>query len=153
MRRSFPRARRGARAALGLLWELPQTTLGAAVVATLGALGRIEEVRRARGRIFVRTDAGIGVSLGHVVLVSTADSPFVPVGDENVDHEYGHAVQSRRLGPLYLLLVGVPSVARVGFAVAHKVVLGRRWDGYYRGYPESEADRLGSVRVRHRPGA
>jgi hypothetical protein len=147
----FPRVRRAARSVLGVLWELPQTALGAAAVATLGALGHVEEVRRARGRIFVRTGASIGVSLGHFVLVSTSDSPFVPVGEENADHEYGHAVQSRRLGPLYLPLVGVPSVARVGFAVAHRILLGRRWAGYYRGYPESEADRLGSVRVGRRP--
>ena len=39
------------------------------------------------------------------------------MGPENVDHEYGHAVQSRRLGPAYLPLVGVPSVMRVAYAM------------------------------------
>ncbi|HRG96011.1 MAG TPA: hypothetical protein PLR99_07180 [Polyangiaceae bacterium] len=43
------------------------------------------------------------------------------------------------------------SVARVAFAVADRAALGRRWAGYYAGFPESGADRLRGVDVRRRP--
>ncbi len=94
---------------------------------------------------------GLGVSLGFFVFHSEHDSPFVPVGRENADHEYGHALQSRKLGPVYLPLVGVPSVMRVAYAVGNRIVRGRRWAGYYRGYPELQADKLGGVDCRLRP--
>jgi hypothetical protein len=49
------------------------------------------------------------------------------------------------LGPLYLPLVGVPSSCRVAYAIAYRALTGRRWDGYFRGYPEDWADRLANV--------
>lgn len=134
-----------------LAWELPQTSLGALVLCALFGTGQIESTRGARGRLFVRSKLGLGVSLGHFVFHSDQDSPFVPVGPENVDHEYGHAVQSRRLGPAYLPLIGVPSVLRVAYAIGHRALTGHRWSGYYRGYPELQADKLGGVDRRLRP--
>jgi hypothetical protein len=65
--------------------------------------------------------------------------------------EHGHAPPSRRLGPLYLPVVDVASVARVVLAVAHRAALGRRWAGDCAGSPESDADRLGGVDARRRP--
>ena len=61
------------------------------------------------------------------------------------DHEIGHTFQSGWLGPLYLVLVGVPSVARGVYAVAYREWTGRRWRGYFDGWPERQADRLGGV--------
>jgi hypothetical protein len=72
-------------------------------------------------------------------------------GEREGQHERGHAVQSRRLGPMYLPLVGLASVTRVGFAAAHKALTGRRWAGYYDGWPEREADLLGGVDRALRP--
>ncbi len=150
------RRRRGllrglARRLVGVAWEAPQTALGLAALGLAAATGQVRALRWARGRVFVESRRPVGVSLGHVVFYTAVDGPFVPVGAENVDHEYGHAVQSRRLGPLYLPVVGVASVARVAFAVAHRAALGRRWAGYYAGFPESGADRLGGVDARRRP--
>lgn len=145
------RRRARSRGLRGLLWELPQTTLGAGAFVLLSLAGQVTERRLARGRVFVRTQMGLGVSLGHFVFHTDVDSPFVPVGRENVDHEYGHAVQSRRLGPLYLPLVGLPSVLRVGYAIGHRAVTGERWAGYYRGWPEAQADKLGGVDAKLRP--
>jgi hypothetical protein len=73
------------------------------------------------------------------------------VGRENADHEYGHALQSRRYGPLYLALVGVPSVLRAAYAVAHRARTGRRWASYYDAWPEAQADALGGVDRALRP--
>jgi hypothetical protein len=60
-------------------------------------------------------------------------------------HEHGHTFQSRLFGPLYLPLVGVPSVSRVLYAIAYRELTGRRWQGYFDGYPEDWADELGGV--------
>ena len=134
-----------------VVWELPQTSLGALTFGAVLAARQVTQARTARGRVFVKTSMGLGVSLGHFVFYSEKDSPFVPVGPENADHEYGHARQSRRFGPAYLPLVGLPSVMRVVYAIGHRMVLGRRWAGYYRGYPERQADKLGGVDRTHRP--
>ena len=61
------------------------------------------------------------------------------------EHEYGHTFQSRWFGPLYLLLVGVPSLGRGIYRVLYRELTGRRWRGYFDGWPEAQADRLGGV--------
>jgi hypothetical protein len=134
-----------------LLWELPQNLLGAANLGVQMATGNVRGVERDRGRLMIALTGDGAVSLGLFVFFSTHDNRFVPVGPENRDHEYGHAVQSRMLGPLYLPLVGVPSAARVAYAVAHRALTGRRWGGYYAGWPERSADRLGGADVALRP--
>lgn len=133
------------------VWELPQNLLGLANLALQRALGNVLGVERARGCVLVALAGEGGVSLGRFVFFGARDSRFVPLGPENVDHEYGHSVQSRWLGPLYLPLVGVPSVTRVLFAIAHRTITGRRWPHYYDGWPEDSADRLGGVDRSRRP--
>ena len=65
-------------------------------------------------------------------------------------HERGHRVQSRILGPLYLLVVGIPSVVRnLIFRVKQrKYPLYKLVKWYYSGYPEKWADKLGHVTER-----
>ena len=133
------------------LWELPQNALGAANFALSGALGRVERVTRDRGRVMIELRRSGAVSLGSFVFWTRADNPWVPVGAENRDHEFGHSIQSRMLGPLYLPLVGVPSSARALYAVGYRVVRGKRWAHYYDGWPEKAADRLGGVDRSLRP--
>lgn len=137
-------------ALLGATWEMPQTALGAAALAGHLARREVRSVGIERGCVLVEIDTG-AVSLGRFVFHSRMDSAYVPVGPENKDHELGHAVQSRRYGPLYLPLVGVPSVMRVVYAVAYKHTHGRRWGGYYDGWPEKQADELGGVDRSLRP--
>jgi hypothetical protein len=137
-------------AILGVTWELPQTALGAAVLAGQLARRSVRAVTPERGCVCVEVDTG-AVSLGRFVFHSAADNPYVPVGRENKDHELGHAVQSRRLGPLYLAVVGVPSSLRVAYAMGYRYVRGRRWGGYYEGFPEKQADALGGVDRALRP--
>lgn len=138
------------RAAL-LAWELPQNVLGA--VALVGMLARreVKGARFERERWMIELRGEGAVSLGLFVFYSAKDSRFVPVGPENRDHEYGHSIQSRWLGPAYLLVVGVPSVARVAYAIGHRAVTGRRWAHYYDGWPEDSADRLGRADRSARP--
>ncbi len=133
------------------VWELPQNVLGGLLLALERAKGNVRAVRRERGRCMIELAGEGGVSLGWFVFHSRRDSRFVPVGPENADHEYGHSVQSRWLGPLYLPLVGVPSTLRVLYAIGYRSATGRRWSGYYDGWPEDSADRLGRVDRSLRP--
>jgi len=107
-------------------------------------LGTVEGIEIDRERLFVRSRMS-AVSLGHFVFWSRGENRWVILDEHTRDHEWGHSFQSRMLGPLYLPLVGLPSVTRVLYAVLHREVTGRRWDGYFDGYPESWADRLGGV--------
>src|SRR5262249_5013327 len=91
-----------------VVWELPQNLLGAGRVGFDLALGRVKRVRIERERVLVELERGSAVSLGLFVLWTSKDNPYVPVGIENVDHEFGHSIQSRWLGPLYLPIIGVP---------------------------------------------
>lgn len=138
---------------LAILWELPQTLLGLVYFALYRALGTTVAVERKDGRLLVELQGDGAVSLGFFVFHSKRDNAFVPVGLENRDHEWGHALQSRRFGPLYLLIVGVPSVMRVVFAIVYRRIHGQRWDHYYDGWPENQADRWGGVDRRLRPKA
>lgn len=149
---SRPGLRALARRAASVAWEAPQTSLGAANLALQLVQRNVAAIRRERGRIFVELRGVGAVSLGHFVFWGTVDSRFVRVNPSNKDHEYGHALQSRMLGPAYLLVVGVPSVMRVAYANVQWFVTRQPWEGYYAGFPESWADRLGGV-VRPRCGA
>ncbi len=143
--------RRLARLALSFGWELPQNALGAAALALQLARGRVRSLGVSRERLMIELEGGAAVSLGFFVFHTSSDNEFVPVGPENEAHEFGHSVQSRRLGPLYLPLIGLPSVLRVAYAVTYKIRYGTRWAHYYDGYPEDEADALGGVDRTLRP--
>ncbi len=126
------------------LWELPQSSLGFALWMAARATGRVRGEEREHGRRFVEVP-GMAVSLGHFVFWSSESTRWHHNDAETRAHEWGHTFQSRVLGPLYLPLVGVPSSARALYAVAYREVTGRRWRGYFDGYPEVQADRYGGV--------
>lgn len=127
-----------------IAWELPQDVLGALLYASERLRGRILSTRRARDRVVLET-TGTAISLGHLVFWSRRSSRWHDLDARNEHHELGHAEQSRLLGPLYLPIVGVPSTARAAYAFAYREATGRKWDGYYRGFPERWADELGGV--------
>lgn len=135
--------------ALGLAWELPQTSVGLAMLGAEVARGRVRsieiaDVPRAGTRVVCETD-GAAISLGHVVFWCRESNRWHELDERNRGHELGHAVQSRLLGPLYLPIVGVPSSARAIYAFAYRELRGRKWPRYYDGFPEKWADRLGGV--------
>lgn len=84
-----------------------------------------------------------GVSLGNYVLLGTNYLNSM----DTIAHEYGHTRQSRMLGPMYLLVIGLPSA------------MGNLWDRwfhrkwsykdcckwYYNQPWEKWADKLGGV--------
>lgn len=64
-------------------------------------------------------------------------------------HEYGHTVQSCILGPLFLPVIGLPSLLWAGLPVFRRY-RERRGVSYYRFYPERWANFLGERAVKAR---
>lgn len=132
------------RRGLSLAWEAPQGALGLAMLLAERARNRVVRVEVENGRILVESK-GTGISLGHLVFWTREGSRWQDLDLRNRAHELGHAKQSRMLGWLYLPLVGLPSISRAAYALVYREVTGRQWTGYYDGYPENWADRLGGV--------
>lgn len=57
-----------------------------------------------------------GISLGKYIIVSQWAT------QKTIMHEYGHCLQSKILGPLYLLVVGLPSILHAAFVLARGIV-------------------------------
>lgn len=55
-------------------------------------------------------------------------------------HEYGHVLQNYILGPLYLIVIGLPSLLWAGFI--HKLVNKKKKVSYYSFYTEKWANKL-----------
>jgi hypothetical protein len=97
--------------------EFPKNILGTIMFIVYRATGSICKIERIDGRFVIEISSDGAVSMG-IFFHTKHDRAIVPVGLENRAHEWGHSVQSRMFGPLYLLLVGVPSVLRVLYATA-----------------------------------
>ena len=117
---------------LRYIWELPQNLLG--LLLRVIYKGTDSEYEGAVVRRSLKMQGGI--SLGRYIIVGDYAS------DRTVMHEYGHCLQSRRLGWLYLLVIGLPSIIWAGL---YGRVVKPTKNGYYRWYTERWADRLGGV--------
>ena len=74
------------------------------------------------------------VSLGLFVFLSKGREDVLP-------HEFGHSIQSLILGPLYLLVIGLPSIIWAGLPACENIRRKRRIS-YYDFYTECWANRL-----------
>ena len=135
-----------------LLFMLVQLTWGF-LQSFLGFLLLLLNIRRRHyiyhGAVVTEWKPRSSVSLGLFVFCS--DDPYFaePNGITREDaasrlltHEYGHTIQSLVLGPLYLLVIGIPSVTWAFLPYFRKM---RRERGipYSRAYCEASANRLG----------
>lgn len=110
------------------IWQLPQNLLGLAVVKVTGA-----KARTANGiRYWYTNKPSFGVSLGNYIIIGRHFST------RDLYHEHGHQKQSLYLGPLYLLIIGLPSA--IG-NLLNRVL----WFDYYKQPWEAWADKLGGV--------
>ena len=74
------------------------------------------------------------VTLGNYVFVGL-NSEY----KETVKHELGHTIQSKILGPLYLIVIGIPSITYCGL---RRIFPSLRKKNYYNFYTESTANYL-----------
>jgi hypothetical protein len=123
------------------LWELPQNCLGLVLYMLLKSLGTVHRLSIERKRLFIA--APISISLGWFIFHEEAKQGKP---DRIKEHEWGHSVQSRLLGPLYLVVVGLPSVTRALYALWFRRRYRSEWPHYFDGFPEDWADRLANLR-------
>ena len=121
--------------ALLWFWQLPQNLLALALWKVFKLSGKVVYVAKHQESIFIGLDILIGLSLGRYIFIYQA------YGETVKKHEQGHSVQSRRLGPLYLLIIGLPSLSGNIYSRIKKK--GSGW--YYRQPWEASADKLGGV--------
>ena len=115
------------------LWQLPQNLLGLMLVKVL----RPEDCYDLDGvKLCYASRMRGGISLGRYVIVRSYLKDYKGNTEK---HEFGHCRQSRLLGPLYLLVVGLPSLLWAAWWNSS------RNRDYYSFYTERWADKLGGV--------
>lgn len=118
-------------------WGLPQTLAGLAMALKYRRCPR----KRVGGAVATLHDGDWGgVSLGMFIFVPGGLRPEREAA--LLSHEYGHTFQSALLGPLYLLLVGVPSFLWANLPRNERKRAVRHIP-YEAHYPENWAEALG----------
>ena len=115
------------------IWEILQNSIGLFLTCFYKTNEKIEYKDRV-----IRYCKGFpgGISLGSYIFVGTKNNKIVA-------HEYGHSIQSKWLGPLYLFIVGIPSLI---WSWLYGPVIKYTKNGYYKFYTEKWADKLGKVK-------
>lgn len=118
-------------------WELPQNTVGAIVKKIFKAKYHLTYNG---AKVYTWKFLG-GMSLGNYIFIY---EPIVDKasGANMIKHEYGHTLQSKYLGWLYLLVIGLPSLI---WAWGFEGYRTKRGKSYYSFYTESWANKLGGV--------
>lgn len=118
------------------IWQLPQNLVGLLLLLILK--GETKHKLNAIRFYFLDSFPG-GITLGEYIIVGAKQSL-------TVRHEFGHVLQSRYLGPLYLIVIGLPSIIHAGI----NNIIGccdKHKDGYYHFYTEKWANKLGKVKI------
>lgn len=118
------------------MWQLPQNLCG---VIYRGVIKKdiISQINSDSGYsvYLTKTNRG-GVTLGEYIFVYQKYTDLSRV----VQHETGHVKQSRILGPLYLLVIGLPSIIHAGL---HRFLCHN--DNYYHFFTEKWANKLAGL--------
>lgn len=121
------------------LWQLPQNIFGMLLIVILGRVVPIDfrgnNHRLPSSLLYLHPRMRGGVSLGRYIILTGRYSTDFDVWY----HERGHSVQSMILGPLYLLVIGIPSLLWAAWWNPDRKV------SYYWFYTEAWADKLGGV--------
>ena len=115
------------------IWQLPQNLIG--LLLRLIYKGNDDKTNG----IIVRRSLNMrgGISLGRYIIVNQF------ARDKTIYHELGHCKQSKYLGWLYLLVIGIPSIVWAGL---YGSIIKPTTNGYYKFYTEKWADKLGNVK-------
>ena len=120
------------------LWQLPQNILGLLVILFTGAF-------KTKAEYWV-CDKSFGVSLGTYIIFGDLGGRMT-ISEKSIKHEQGHQKQSKIFGPLYLIVIGLPSfIFNIYDRLFHKDwVYWEKCKWYYSLPWEHWADRLGNV--------
>lgn len=118
-------------------WGLPQNIIGLIMYLFL-----FKRKHFRYGHAYVRVWKNkTSLSMGQYLFVSEKYNRYL------LNHEYGHTYQSLYLGPLYLILVGIPSVLWCHLGPFEKMRKKRKID-YYSAPFEANASKLGRLHAK-----
>lgn len=116
-----------------IIWQLPQCLVGLVMLPFLGKLEKIDY----RNYCWCYKGSRMmgGISLGCFAFLS----PYSATVKESVAHELdGHTVDSKIWGPLYLFVIGIPSILNAWLNITKC---------YYDFYPERWANKHANLEV------
>lgn len=120
---------------LKYIWQLPQNIIALIYLGYLITENQIPAVEKYKGaKVYTKYSSGC-VTLGNYIFVSSRAT------ENTIKHEWGHTRQSLLLGPLYLIIIGIPSIL---WAVTHKTIAPDKSYNWF--YTEAWADKLGDVK-------
>ena len=120
---------------LKYIWQLPQNIIALIYLGYLIAENQIPAVEEYKGaKVYTKYSSGC-VTLGNYIFVSSRAT------ENTIKHEWGHTRQSLLLGPLYLIIIGIPSIL---WAMTHKTIAPDKSYNWF--YTESTADKLGDAK-------
>lgn len=123
------------------IWQLPQNLCGLVYkyISKNNRIDKVEtEVTKSLGvEALIKKSPG-SVSLGKYIFLS-------PSGAKNnftIDHECGHNIQSKKYGPLYLIVFGIPSILHASLNGIFMCCVKEGKYNYYHFYTERYANNL-----------
>lgn len=120
---------------LKFIWQLPQVIAAFIYYLYLKYKDEILDTCTFQGTVvFIKKNCYGSVTLGDRIFLSPLAT------DTTVKHEWGHTRQSLILGPLYLIVIGIPSILWAAF---HKKIAPNK--SYSSFFTEAWADKLGGV--------
>lgn len=120
---------------LKFIWQFPQNLIALIYREYLNGKGVMLAIEYYKGIIIYYTKDTVGnVSLGDSIFISATASSRI------VKHELGHTRQSLILGPLYLIVIGIPSII---WAAIHRAIAPDKPYNWF--YTEAWANKLGGV--------
>lgn len=125
-------------------WELPQTLIGACLIPFYKK-STLKIMELGDTKVYFSKKFPGGISLGYYVFIGwNGKTKLSSKSMQNIiKHEcFGHGTQSKWLGPLYLFIIGIPSIVWAGL---YGSIIPRTKNGYYKFYTEKSADKLGWV--------
>ena len=124
------------------IWQLPQNLIGLFMLMWHKKFCKheIKKISNADGIQYylLKHVNDCGISLGNYIFLDSDRS----ASKKAVKHEYGHQLQSKRLGWLYLIIIGIPSA--IGNIIYRKTKF-KPYGDYYKQPWEKWADELGNV--------
>ena len=122
-------------------WQFPQLLVAIVMLPFLGKITKVAYRHYNFCFIGSKLPKGAGISLGPLCFICESHEN----SKENIAHELdGHTVDSKIFGPLYLLVIGLPSImnAVLGFTKCYYDFYTERWANKHAGLTTTDYCRL-----------
>ena len=121
---------------LSFIWQIPQSIIGLFMLIFFATFGKVRLISYKKLCFAFESDLmSGGISLGNFAFVDTYSAKSVAV----VKHEQeGHTWDSKLMGPLYLFIIGIPSIIHAAM---------NNYDCYYDFYTERWANKHAGLEV------